>query len=217
MAFEEPRRQMVVEQLTARGIKDARALAAFLKVPRHHFVPPESQGEAYADRPIPIGSGQTISQPYMVALMTELLRLRGHERVLEVGTGSGYQLAILSELALEVFSVERIPELAARAQQQLDALGYANIHVTTGNGSFGWPEHAPYEGIVVTAGTPRVPPPLVQQLDEGGRLVIPLGSQEAQTLMLIERHGQDLRTTEIASCVFVPLVGEYGWPSEESA
>jgi len=214
MTFEEQRRQMIHEQLQARGITDGRVLAAFLKVPRHLFVPKEAQREAYADHPVPIGCGQTVSQPYMVALMTQLLRLQGHERVLEIGTGSGYQLAILAELALEVYSVERLPELATQALRRLEQLGYLNVRITAGNGSLGWPEHAPYDAVIVTAAAPQLPQLLVDQLADGGRLVIPIGPQQAQTLTLVEKHGTALQMKEITSCVFVPLFGEHGWPPE---
>ena len=214
MTFEEQRHQMVDEQLRARGIIDERVLAAFLKVARHLFVPRELHREAYEDHPIPIGSGQTISQPFMVALMTQLLRLQGHERVLEVGTGSGYQLAILAELALEVYSVEHLPELAALALQRLEQQGYLNVHITQGNGSLGWPEHAPYDAMIVAAGAPRLPRPLVDQLAKDGRLVIPIGSRQAQTLTLVEKHEDGLEMSEITSCVFVPLLGEHGWSVE---
>ena len=212
MAFEEPRRRMVHEQLELRGISDPRLLEAFRRVPRHLFVPPEQQAQAYEDHPIPIGAGQTISQPYMVALMVQLLKLQGHERILEVGTGSGYQLAILAELALEVYSVERLPELAAGALRRLEPLGFLNVHISPGNGSLGWPEHAPYDGIVVAAGSPGIPQPLVDQLADGGRLVIPVGSPQAQTLTLAEKRSGQVRLTALTSCVFVPLVGEHGWP-----
>jgi protein-L-isoaspartate(D-aspartate) O-methyltransferase len=213
MAFEEQRRHMIQEQLKARGISDERVLAAFHKVPRHLFIPKEFQQESYADHPIPIGSGQTISQPYMVALMIQLLRLQGHERVLEIGTGSGYELAILAELALEVYSIERLPELANSALRRLEQLGYLNLDVSAGNGSLGWAEHAPYDGIIVSAGAPQLPRPLIDQLGEGGRLVIPIGSHQAQTLTLVEKRGAHLQMKEITSCVFVPLLGEHGWPS----
>ena len=187
-------------------------LAAFLKVPRHLFVPTDAQQEAYVDHPLPIGRGQTISQPYMVALMTQLLRLQGHERVLELGTGSGYQMAILAELALEVYSIERVPELAEQALGRLQQLGYLNVHISTGNGSLGWPEHAPFEGMIVAASAPNIPQPLVDQLGEEGRLVIPIGPHQVQTLTLLEKHHGELLVKEITSCVFVPLVGHYGWP-----
>ncbi len=214
MAFEEPRRQMVREQLELRGITDPRLLEAFRRMPRHLFVPPDQQAQAYEDHPIPIGAGQTISQPYMVALMVQLLKLQGHERVLEVGTGSGYQLAILAELALEVYSVERLPELASGALRRLEQLGFLNVHISPGNGSLGWPEHAPYDGIVVAAGSPRIPQPLVEQLADGGRLVIPVGSPQTQTLTLAEKRSGQMRLTTLTQCVFVPLVGEHGWPAE---
>ncbi len=209
--FEDARERMVQQQLRDRGITDERVLAAFLKVPRHVFVPDEAQAEAYDDHPISIGQGQTISQPYIVALMTQLLRLQGHERVLEIGTGSGYQLAILAELALEIYSVERLPELLEQAHHRLQALGYLNVHLTLGNGSEGWPEHAPYEGILVTAGASQIPRALVEELAEGGRLVIPVGSQTAQMLTLVERREGNIHTRPITSCVFVPLIGDYGW------
>ncbi len=217
MTFDEQRRRMVREQLEARGIHDERVLAAFLKVPRHLFVPNELQAEAYTDRPLPIGERQTVSQPYMVALMTQLLRLQGHERVLEIGAGSGYQMAILAELALEVFSVERLPSLAEGARKRLEELGYLNIHVTTGNGSLGWPEHAPFEGIVVAAGAPQIPKPLVDQLADGGRCVIPIGPAQAQMLTYLEKEHGTLHTREITSCVFVPLLGDYGWSPEQDS
>ena len=212
--FEDARRRMVQEQLEARGISDTRVLQAFLAVPRHEFVAKDLQSEAYADHPLPIGGGQTISQPYMAALMVQLLRLHGHERVLEVGTGSGYQLAILSQLALEVYSIDRLPELAEQALRRLEHLGYLNVHVTVGNGSMGWPDYAPYEGMLVAAGAPDIPPPLVRQLADGGRLVIPLGSQQAQTLTLVEKRRDALHQQAITSCVFVPLLGEYGWRAD---
>ena len=212
--FEDARRRMVQEQLEARGISDTRVLQAFLAVPRHEFVAKDLQSEAYADHPLPIGGGQTISQPYMAALMVQLLRLHGHERVLEVGTGSGYQLAILSQLALEVYSIDRLPELAEQALRRLEHLGYLNVHVTVGNGSMGWPDYAPYEGMLVAAGAPDIPSPLVRQLAAGGRLVIPLGSQQAQTLTLVEKRRDALHQQAITSCVFVPLLGEYGWRAD---
>jgi protein-L-isoaspartate(D-aspartate) O-methyltransferase len=214
MAFEDVRQRMVRDQLQARGIDDPRVLAAFLKVPRHLFVPAEAVERAYEDHPIPIGARQTISQPYMVGLMTQLLRLQGHERVLEIGTGSGYQLAILAELALEVYSVERVPELAEQALRRVEALGYLNVKMTSEHGAIGWPEFGPYDGIVVTAAAPRVPPALLDQLADGGRLVIPVGPQDAQMLLRLEREGQAVHTEQITRCVFVPLIGDYGWPED---
>lgn len=216
MSPERQRARMVEEQLLARGIGEERVVTAFRKVPRHLFVPQELQKEAYADHPLPIGSGQTISQPYIVALMTQLLRLQGHERVLEIGAGSGYQTAILAELALEVYSVERLPELVAATSARLEALGYTNVHLRCANGSLGIPEEAPFEGIIVTAAVPRIPDPLAGELMEGGRLVLPVGPPHAQVLIQAERHHGTLQTREITSCVFVPLIGEYGWPSESS-
>ena len=211
MTWEAERSRMVEDQLRRRGITDPRTLAAFRKVARHQFVPKELTHEAYADRPLPIGEGQTISQPYMVALMISRLRLQGHERVLEIGTGSGYQTAVLAELALEVFSVERLPELLAAAGTRLERLGYLNVHLTPGNGSLGWPEHAPFEGIVVAAASPDIPEPLLDQLAEGGRMILPIGGPTAQTLVEVEKRQGALRRQEIAGCVFVPLVGQHGW------
>lgn len=211
MAFEEQRRLMIQEQLEKRGIADPRVLEAFRRIPRHLFVPEEFLDEAYEDHPIQIGGGQTISQPYMVALMVQLLKLQGHERVLEIGTGSGYQLAILAQLALDVYSVERLPELGAVALRRLEQLGFLNVHMSSGNGTLGWPEHAPYDAIVVAAGAPNIPQALVDQLIPGGRLVIPVGSQQQQTLLLVEQRPDRLHMTEITQCVFVPLIGEHGW------
>ncbi len=207
---------MVEEQLKARGLTEKRLLVAFQKVPRHLFVPPELQREAYADHPLPIGVGQTISQPYIVALMTSCLRLQGHERVLEIGAGSGYQTAILAELALEVFSVERLPELLVVVRERLDGLGYLNVHLSAGNGSLGWPEHAPYDAILVSAAAPEIPQPLLDQLVDRGRMVLPIGPQEAQMLIEVEKRRGTAQQKEIASCVFVPLLGQYGWPLEDS-
>lgn len=202
---------MVNSQLERRGIKDGRVLAAMRRIPRHHFVPDAVISEAYADRPLPIGEGQTISQPYMVALMTELLELEGDEKVLEIGTGSGYQLAILAELAREVYSIERHSSLADRARERVESLGYRNTHIGVGDGTRGWPEAAPFHAIMVTAGAPRVPRPLVDQLGDGGRLVIPVGEGRHQELFRIIRDREGVRQESLAGCVFVPLVGEYGW------
>ena len=217
MFFDEPWRRMVEEQLAARGLTDQRLLAAFRTIPRHRFVPEELQHEAYADHPLPIGAGQTISQPYIVALMTHALRLQGHERVLEIGSGSGYQTAILAQLALEVFSVERIPELASTAAARLERLGLLNVHFTTSNGSLGWPEHAPYDAILLAAAAPEIPTPLLQQLADPGLLVLPLGSASSQMLVRVERRRNHLQRTNLASCLFVPLIGRHGWPEEGPA
>ncbi len=206
------RKAMVEEQLIVRGISDKRVLDAFKAVPRHEFVPKDFLQSAYNDYPLPIGENQTISQPYMVALMTECLKLKGHEILLEVGTGSGYQAAILAELAKEVYSVERFLFLADMAKRALDSLGYRNIKIKVGDGTLGWEEHSPYDGIIVTAGAPRIPESLVRQLKDGGRLVIPVDSGAfGQTLTVAERIGKSIRTSEICGCMFVPLIGKEGW------
>jgi protein-L-isoaspartate(D-aspartate) O-methyltransferase len=212
--YQKERLAMVEEQLRRRDISDPRTLEAMTKVPRESFVPPENQSAAYEDRPLPIGEGQTISQPYMVALMTQSLGLRGQERVLEVGTGSGYQTALLAELSREVYTIERIPALIQHAQRTLQALGYKNIFFLKGDGTKGWPEKAPFEGIVVTAGAPEIPPIFLSQLTEGGRLVIPVGSRYAQTLFKMTRQGSRFQEEEITGCVFVPLLGEHGWKED---
>jgi len=200
------------DQLVARGIRDARVLDAMRRVPRHEFVQQDVQRLAYADRALPIGDGQTISQPYMVAAMTEALRLHGHERVLEVGTGSGYQAAILAELAREVVSIERRLELADAARERLALLGYRNVRVIVGDGSLGYQDGAPYDAILVAAASPRVPESLKHQLADGGRLVIPVGSPEEQRLIIVNRDGSRYLESVHEGCVFVPLVGAEGWP-----
>ncbi|MBK5093041.1 MAG: protein-L-isoaspartate(D-aspartate) O-methyltransferase [Actinobacteria bacterium] len=202
---------MVERQLEARGIKDRRVLEAMRDVPRHLFVLPAYRERAYEDCPLPIDERQTISQPYMVAWMTELLCLKGDETVLEIGTGSGYQAAVLSKLARFVYTVERIPALAESARERLRDVGITNVEVVVSDGTEGLPEHAPYEGIIVTAGSPSVPPLLVEQLGDRGRLVIPVGSSGVQMLTVIEKRGDRTITSEEGSCVFVPLVGKYGW------
>lgn len=209
--FARERDQMVTEQLEVRGIKDKRVLAAFRKVSRDNFIPLEYKAESYGDHPVPIGSGQTISQPYMVALMTECLDLKETDRVLEIGTGSGYQAAILAELCSGVYTIERFSSLTERARGVLDELGYSNINLKVGDGSCGWEEYAPYNGIIVTCGAPSVPAPLKEQLAVGGRLVIPVGGGFSQTLKIIEREESRFKETEVCGCVFVPLVGKYGW------
>ncbi len=209
------REQMTAEQLLGRGIKDPRVLAAMASVPRHLFVDETLQEKAYGDFPLPIGAGQTISQPYMVARMTESLHLQGHERVLEVGTGSGYQTAILAELAAHVYTVERLPELSSRAHATLTFLGYTNVSVRVGDGTLGWEEEAPFDAILVTAASPGIPPPLSAQLAEKGRLVIPLGRFFSQTLTLAVKEGGSLSQTPLTGCLFVKLVGEHGWPEDE--
>lgn len=201
---------MVEEQLKPRDIKDTEVLDAFQKVERHKFIPKDLASNAYADFPIAIGSGQTISQPYIVALMTECLRLTGQEKVLEIGTGSGYQTAILAELSQEVYSIERFENLAKRAQGLLNELGYTNIKIKVGDGTLGCPEEAPFDRIIITAASPRIPLPLTEQLKDGGKLIIPLGESFSQMLTLFEKKKDKLESTQICSCVFVPLVGKYG-------
>lgn len=206
---------MVEEQLIARGISNGKVLAAFRKVPRHEFVPDEFWESAYNDYPLPIGEAQTISQPYMVALMTESLGLEGGEKVLEVGTGSGYQLAILAEIAKEAYSVERFQDLAEHAKIILEKLAYRNIEIKVGDGTLGWEERAPYDGIIVTAGAPGIPESLIKQLKDKGRLVIPIGGGFGQVLTIVEKKGTSITTREVCGCVFVPLVGKEGWPNSQ--
>jgi protein-L-isoaspartate(D-aspartate) O-methyltransferase len=206
-AFTRARQQMVEHQLKARDITDARVLWAMGKVPRHRFVRPSLMGEAYADRALPIEEGQTISQPYIVALMTQLVELRGPERVLEVGTGSGYQAAVLAELVKQVYTVEILPGLAASAAARLKALKYTNVEVKAGDGYQGWPDRVPFDAIIVTAGATHIPPPLVAQLKEGGRLVIPVDVAGGhQDLLLGRKQGGRLITKSIAPVRFVPLI-----------
>jgi protein-L-isoaspartate(D-aspartate) O-methyltransferase len=205
------RDRMVQEQLVARGVTDPRVLAAMRRVPRHLFVEEALQDRAYGDHPLPIGDGQTISQPFMVGKMIELLGLSGSEKVLEVGTGSGYQAAVLGQLCARVCTIERIPKLAQRAREVLEMLGYRNVWVRVANGTLGWPDEAPFDRIVVAAGGPTVPPPLFEQLAEGGRMVMPVGDATTQVLQVVEKRDGEMRTTEHAGCVFVKLVGKYAW------
>jgi len=205
------REYMVESQIVRRGVRDVRVLEAMRDVPRHVFVAPEYRYLAYADGPLPIGNGQTISQPYIVALMSELLELRGDEMVLEVGTGSGYQAAILAHLARQVHSIERYANLARCATDILQDLGLDNVHVHTGDGTKGLPDYAPYAGIMVTAAAPNIPRPLLDQLEEGGRLVIPVGSRGGQVLERWVRHGERYDYESITPVAFVPLVGDQGW------
>jgi protein-L-isoaspartate(D-aspartate) O-methyltransferase len=204
-AYRERRSRMVAEQISARGVRDRRVLDAVGKVPRHLFVPAGLREEAYDDSPLPIGLGQTISQPYIVAYMTELLRIEPTHRVLEIGTGSGYQAAVLAELAAEIYSVELVPELADRARATLEAAGYAKVKLLTGDGYQGWSEHAPYDRIIVTAAPDEVPPRLVEQLADGGRLVIPVGTH-SQSIRLITKRGGRVSEDTTISVRFVPLV-----------
>ena len=205
------RRRMVEVQIAGRGISDPRTLQALGRVPRERFVPRAYRGLAYEDRPLPIGEGQTVSQPYMVALMTQALGMHGGEKVLEVGTGSGYQTAVLAEIAGLVYSVERIPSLAERARRTLEALGYENVRVVAGDGSLGLAREAPFDAVLVTAAAPAVPEPLKEQLADGGRLVIPVGSREYQELVRVTRRGDSFRSESLGGCVFVPLLGARGW------
>lgn len=202
---------MLEEQLIARGISDRNIINTFYKVERHKFLPESLRSSAYGDFPLPIGEDQTISQPYIVALMTESLKLTGREKVLEIGTGSGYQTAILAELAKQVYSIERIESLSRQAEQTLKALGYKNIEVRVDDGTLGLAEKAPFDGIIVTAASPSIPLPLTEQLNENGRLVIPLGGSYSQMLTVVTKRLSKLITEEICSCVFVPLIGKYGY------
>jgi protein-L-isoaspartate(D-aspartate) O-methyltransferase len=205
------RLEMIEKQLRRRGITDAAVLTAMTAVPRHEFVPEELRSNAYEDLPLPIGGGQTISQPYIVAAMTAALHLQPSDRVLEIGTGCGYQAAVLSCLAKEVFTIERRPELASSASAKLARLGYANAHVHCGDGTLGLPELAPFNAILVAAAAPAVPKPLLAQLAEGGRMILPVGGTEHQELQLIEKHGDAFPTKMLEGCRFVPLVGYHGW------
>jgi protein-L-isoaspartate(D-aspartate) O-methyltransferase len=203
---------MVDTQIASRGVRDERVLDAMRQVPRHLFVPEPFQADAYADRPVTIGEGQTISQPFMVALMTEALALDGSERVLEIGTGSGYQTAILARLASQVTSIERHAVLAERAAGLLASLGITNVEIVVGDGTEGYAAAAPFDRILVTAGAPAVPDALRTQLADGGRLVIPVGPSGHQRLLSVDRRGERFSSREGESCVFVPLVGRHGWP-----
>ncbi len=204
---------MVSDQIERGGVRDERVLQVMRDVPRHAFVGQGMESQAYEDRPLPIGMGQTISQPLMVALQTEALELTGSERILEIGTGSGYQAAVLSRLVTEVFSIERLADLSDRARKVLNRLGYTNINLRIGDGTLGWPEDAPFDGIVVTAGAPVVPEDLIEQLAPKGRLVIPVGNKDVQYLEVIQRTGHGIQTTQrsLTACRFVQLIGAKGW------
>ena len=205
------RHRMVESQLRARGLLDERVLQAFEQVPRHLFVPEEIRYAAYDDMPLPIGHDQTISQPYIVALMISLLALQGDERVLEVGTGSGYEAALLGRLAAEVHTIELVPALGQQADLLLQDLGYTNIHVHIGDGSLGWPDAAPYAGIVAAAAAPHVPAPLMEQLSDGGRLVLPVADGYEQYLKVVVRTGKDYSERVVTAVAFVPMRGRHGW------
>lgn len=205
------RRRMVEQQIKARGIHDTRVLAAMMDVPRHIFVPPPYNRDAYADAPLPIGQGQTISQPYIVALMTTLLFSKPSDTVLEIGTGSGYQAAILSHLVKKVVTIERIEDVAAHARANLSEVQVKNVEVVVGDGTLGHPGGAPYNGIIITAATPEIPGPLKEQLAEGGRLVAPLGDRILQELVVLERHDNRFTVEHHGGVRFVPLIGQHGW------
>ena len=212
--FKHLRRRMVAQQLQSRGISDTAVLRAMSMIPREVFVPEEYRIDAYTDGPLPIGASQTISQPYMVALMTELLCLEPDDRVLEIGTGSGYQTAVLHAITPYVYSIERISSLAQQAERILRTLECETVAIRVGDGSLGWPEEAPFDAIMVTSGAPGIPENLKYQLAEGGRLVIPAGTRQSQTLYRVERRHNDFSITEHSGCVFVPLIGAYGWSEQ---
>lgn len=208
---ERERLQMVEEQIIGRGVKDERVLAAMRKIPRHEFLPEAIRGVAYADNAVPIGESQTISQPYMVALMTEFLSPAAADRVLEIGTGSGYQTAVLAELSAKVYTVERVKPLAEKARAVLDRLGYRNVAMKVYDGTYGWKEMAPFDAIMVTAGSPDIPVPLLEQLRVGGRMIIPVGDRSGQRLLKVIRTAEGPVIDTHIPCLFVPLIGAHGW------
>ncbi|MFZ0818568.1 MAG: protein-L-isoaspartate(D-aspartate) O-methyltransferase [Candidatus Acidiferrales bacterium] len=209
--FAAQRREMVEHQLRRRGIRDARVLDAMLTIPRHEFVPEKFRGQSYEDKPIAIGEGQTISQPFIVAAMIEAMELKGNEKVLEVGAGSGYAAAILARLAAIVYTVESHPNLATAAHERLARLGITNVAVHTGDGSAGLKEAAPFDAILVAAAAPLVPQPLIEQMAEGGRMVIPVGDEQAQELVLMRKSNGEIHSRALHQCAFVPLIGQYGF------
>jgi protein-L-isoaspartate(D-aspartate) O-methyltransferase len=212
--FSRARLKMVEEQVVSRGIKDPRVIAAMRKVPRHLFVEEALQNQSYSDRPLPIGEKQTISQPYMVAVMTEALQLTGGEKVLEIGAGSGYQTAILAEVARKVFSIERILSLTMKARTLILDLGYANVEITFSDGTQGWVKESPFDAVIVTAGSPDIPQPLVDQLAIGGRLVIPVGDESVQDLIRLTKTEEGVKREDLGGCRFVKLIGKHGWNEE---
>jgi protein-L-isoaspartate(D-aspartate) O-methyltransferase len=212
--FSKARLKMVEDQIIARGIRDPRVIAAMKKVPRHLFVEEALQSQAYSDHPLPIGEKQTISQPYMVALMTETLLLTGRDKVLEIGAGSGYQTCILAEIALKVFSIERIRSLAIQVRKLIYELGYLNVEIKFSDGTLGWMEESPFDAIMVTAGSPGIPQPLVDQLAVGGRLVIPVGDPTDQELIRVTRTEEGIKKEDLGGCRFVRLIGQHGWDEE---
>jgi len=209
--YVQARERMIQQQLVSRGINDPRVLRAMAKVPRHLFLENELWDQAYEDHPLPIGADQTISQPYMVALMAEALELKGAERVLEVGTGSGYAAAVLGELCAEIFTVEAVEELALKARTLLSSLGYRNVSVLVGDGTLGWEEHAPYDAVIISAAAPCIPRPLLEQLKIPGHLLFPMGEKELQTLVRIRKDRAGIREEYLGECLFVKLKGRYGW------
>lgn len=209
------RQKMIEEHVIDRGIKDMRVIEVMRRLPRHLFVKDSLGHKAYGDHPLPIGEGQTISQPYIVAAMSEALQLQGEERVLEIGTGSGYQTAVLAELAAQVFTIERVKSLSQHAKVLLDGLGYTNINFKVFDGTYGWRDRGPYDCLVITAAAPHVPRVLVEQVKDGGRIVAPVGGAENQELIVLTRHGSQVRQRRLSLCNFVPLIGKYGWPEEE--
>jgi len=215
--FKKLRDLMVDTQLIPRGIKDERVLSAMRKAPRHIFVDDYMQHKAYDDMALPIGDEQTISQPYMVAVMTELMELKGNEKVLEIGTGSGYQAAILAELSREVFTIERKALLAKKAEERFQALGYINVHVITGDGTLGLPEESPFDRILITAGSPGIPAPLMEQLADGGVIIAPVGIRFSQQLLIVKKSKEGVSEQTHVPCVFVPLIGKHGWPEDEDS
>ena len=207
----EERLRMVRDQVEARGVDDRRVLDAMREIPRHLFIPDEYRDAAYHDRPLPIGSGQTISQPYIVGLMTSLLELKQSDKVLEIGAGSGYQAALLSKLARTVVTIERLPEIAAKAKDVMQRLGITNVKVVVEDGTLGYAPDAPYDGIIITAASPDIPPPLIGQLADKGRLVAPVGTRDLQQLVRIRKQGDRISREMFGGVVFVPLLGRHGW------
>ena len=203
---------MVDEQLVERGVKNLSVLEAMSRVPRHLFAQDSLQHRAYGDTPLPIGENQTISQPYIVGAMTEALALKGEERVLEIGTGSGYQTAIIAELCRQVFTIERLNNLSRKAQNILESLNYMNIVFKMFDGTYGWPDQAPFDAILITASAPEIPDSLVKQLGDGGRLVAPIGGADKQKLVVLTKKGDRVSRRDLVNCKFVPLIGKYGWP-----
>jgi protein-L-isoaspartate(D-aspartate) O-methyltransferase len=214
--YQQERLEMVERQIRARGVSNPAVLTAMSEVPRHLFVPPGYERVAYQDRPLPIGEGQTISQPYIVALMTELLELKAQDRVLEIGTGSGYQAALLADIVDSVISIERLPKVAAQAEGNLARAGITNVRVIVGDGTKGYPPEAPYDAIIITAATPKIPEPLIEQLAIGGRLVAPVGPADCQDLIKVVKQEGRVDWTTLGGVCFVPLIGQFGWRGEGS-